>query len=154
MLVVLTSKNSNVCYLESSTFFFFVHVNYLYLFASSYLQHVHWGRHFNDSKELEALHAVWDVESKVNDKLSAMKKKMESADKWLVRKLWLDSKPTFKKRSHEKQQQFNGAQVRDKMDAAAAVLELTPSAVEKVCTSLQEGEKFINVYQKKHFDSG
>jgi hypothetical protein len=43
--------------------------------------------------------------------------------------------------------QFN-KQVRDKMDAAAAALEQTPPAVEKARTSLQEGEKLINIRQK------
>jgi exonuclease VII small subunit len=90
------------------------------------------------------LRAVRDVEAKVDDKLSAMKREMESADD---RKMRLDSKPTFKKRGHEKQHQFN-EQVRDKMDAAAAALEQTPPAMEKARTSLQEGEKLINICQK------
>ena len=44
--------------------------------------------------------AVRDMESKVDDKLSAMKREMESADDRLVKKMRLDTKPTFKKRGH------------------------------------------------------
>ena len=95
----------------------------------------------------EVLQAVWDVESKVDDKLSAMKREMESANDRLVKKMRLDSKPTFKKRGHEKQYQFN-EQVRDKVDAAAAALEQTPPAMEKAHTFLKEGEKLITLRQK------
>ena len=73
------------------------------------------------------MRAVQDVESKVDDKLSAMKREMESADVRLVKKIRLDTKPTFKKQGHEKQHQFN-EQVRDKIDAAAAALEQTRSS--------------------------
>lgn len=95
----------------------------------------------------EVLQAVRDVESKVDDKLSAMKREMESADDRLVKRMRLDTKPTFRKRGHEKQHQFN-EQVRDKMDAATAALEQTPPAVEKARTLLKEGEKLINARQK------
>ena len=50
----------------------------------------------------EVLRAVRDIKSKVDDKLSAMKREMESADDRLVKKIRLDTKPTFKKRGHEK----------------------------------------------------
>ena len=95
----------------------------------------------------EVLRAVCDVESKVDNKLSAMKAEMESADDCLVKRMRLNTKFTFKKRSHEKQHQLN-EQVRDKIDAATATLEQTPSAVEKARTCLQEGEKLINLCQK------
>ena len=55
----------------------------------------------------EVLQAVRDVESKVDDKLSAMKREMESSDDRLVKRMRLDTKPTFRKRGHEKQHQFN-----------------------------------------------
>ena len=58
----------------------------------------------------------------VNLLYSAMKREMESADDRLIKKIRLDTKPTFKKRGHEKQHQFN-KQVRDKIDAATAALE-------------------------------
>ena len=95
----------------------------------------------------EVLRAVRDVESKVDNKLSDMKREMESADDRLVKRMRLDTKPTFKKRGHEKQHQFN-EQVQDKIDAATAALEQTPPAVEKARTCLQEGEKLINLRQK------
>ena len=86
------------------------------------------------------------MESKVNNKLLAMKHEMESSDDRLVKRMCLDTKPSFCKRGHEKQHQFN-EQVWDKMDAATA-LEQTPPAVEKVCTLLKEGEKVIDNRQK------
>lgn len=55
----------------------------------------------------EVLHTVWDIESKVDDKLSAMKREMESTDDRLVKKMRLDTKPTFKKGGHKKQHRFN-----------------------------------------------
>ena len=55
----------------------------------------------------EVLQAVRDVESKVNDKLLAMKHEMESSDDRLVKRMHLDTKPSFCKRGHEKQHQFN-----------------------------------------------
>ena len=57
----------------------------------------------------EVLQAVQDVKLKVNDKLSAMKQEMESADDQLVKKMRLDTKLTFKKRGHEKQYQVQRA---------------------------------------------
>ena len=95
----------------------------------------------------EVLQAVRDVESKVDDKLSAMKREMESSDDRLVKRMRLDTKPTFRKRGHEKQHQFN-EQMWDKMDAAATALEQTPPAVEKARTLLKEGEKLIDTRQK------
>ena len=47
------------------------------------------------SKLEEVLQAVRNVESKVDDKLSAMKREMESADDRLVKKMRLDNRPTF-----------------------------------------------------------
>ena len=41
----------------------------------------------------EVLQAVQDMESKVDDKLSAMKREMELADNRLVKKMRLDTKP-------------------------------------------------------------
>ena len=53
--------------------------------------------------KLEVLRAVRDVEAKVDTKLSEMKREIEAADDWLVKKIRLDSKPTFKNLGHEKQ---------------------------------------------------
>ena len=62
-----------------------------------------------------------------------MKRKVESADDRLVKRMRLDTKPAFKKRDHEKQYQFN-EQVRDKVDDATTALEHSPPAVEKART--------------------
>ena len=67
----------------------------------------------------EVLKAVWDVEAKVGDKLSAMKQEMESADDHLVKKICLNSNPTFNE------------QVKDKLDTVASTLQQTPPTVEK-----------------------
>ena len=53
----------------------------------------------------EVLKAVRDVETKA-DKLSEMKREMESVDDRLVKKIHLGNKPTFKKQGHEKQYTF------------------------------------------------
>ena len=95
----------------------------------------------------EVLQAVRNIESKVDDKLSAMKREMESANDRLVKKMRLDNRPTFKKRGHEKQHQFN-EQVRDKVDVATSALKQTPPAVEKARTFLKEGEKLITLRQR------
>ena len=99
----------------------------------------------------EVLKAVRDVEAKVDSKLSEMKREIEAADDRLVKKMRLDSKPSFKKKDHkkdhEKQYLFN-EQVQDKVDAAMAALKDTAPAVEKAITALQEGEKLINLHQK------
>ena len=55
----------------------------------------------------EVLRAVRDVEAKADTKLSEMKREMEAVDDRLVKKIRLDSKPTFKKRGHEMQHLFN-----------------------------------------------
>ena len=43
----------------------------------------------------EVLRAVQDVEAKVNTKQPEMKREMEAVDDRLVKKICLDSKPTF-----------------------------------------------------------
>ena len=50
----------------------------------------------------------------------------------------MEKGPTFKKKSHEKQFQFN-ATIMDKMEEATAALQQTPPAVEMAKTSLEEG---------------
>ena len=93
------------------------------------------------------MQAVWNVKSKVDDKLSVMKREMESADDRLVKKMRLDNRPTFKKRGQKKQYQFN-KQVQDKVDAATSALEQTPPALEKARAFLKEGKKLITLRQK------
>jgi hypothetical protein len=60
----------------------------------------------------------------------------------------MDIKPTFKKRGHEKQHQFNEQVREDGCRCCRTALEQTPPDVEKAHTSLQEGEKLINICQK------
>lgn len=59
----------------------------------------------------DVLDAVRNIESNVDAKLTQMKRELkeerESADERLVKKIRLDSKPTFQKRGHEKQFMFN-----------------------------------------------
>ena len=57
-------------------------------------------------EEVEVLKAVRDVETKVDNKLSEIKREIESAEDRLV-KICLGNKPTFKKRVHEKQYLLN-----------------------------------------------
>ena len=96
--------------------------------------------------------AIKKVEASVDSKLSNIKRELteerESADDRLVKKLRLDGKTTFKKKSHEKQYYFN-EQVRDKLvDSVTGALEQTPPAVEKAKALIKEGNKLIDVRQK------
>ena len=59
----------------------------------------------------------------------------------------LEKGPTFKKKSHEKQFEFN-ATIMDKMEDATSALQQTPPAVEKAKTSLAEGMASIKARQK------
>ena len=90
---------------------------------------------------------------KVDSKLSEMKREIEAVDNQLVKKMYLDSKPSFKKKGHEKQYLFN-KQVRGKVDVATVALKDTPPAVEKAVTALQEGEKLTNLRQKSILIAG
>ena len=96
--------------------------------------------------------AIKRVEDSVDTKLSTIKKDLtlerESADDRLVKKLRLDSKPSFRKKGNEKQYVFN-EQVRDKLvDSVSSALSQTPPAVEKAKALIKEGEKLIEVRQK------
>ena len=71
----------------------------------------------------------------------------EAADNWLLKKLKLEKAPTFKKKAHEKQFQFN-EEVATKLDSASASLSETPPAVEKAKTLLEEGMKLVSERQK------
>ena len=98
------------------------------------------------------LDATKKVEDSVDTKLSAIKRDLtmecESADDRLVKRLRLDNKPSFKKKSHEKQYSFN-EQVCDKLvDSVTSALDQTPPAIEKAKTLIKEGEKLIDVRQK------
>ena len=60
----------------------------------------------------EVVKVVWDIDAKVDSKLLEIKQEMEAADDQLIKKMRLDSEPTFEKRGHEKQYLFY-EQVRD-----------------------------------------
>ena len=53
----------------------------------------------------------------------------------LVKRMRMEKGPTYKKKSHEDQFQFN-ATIVDKVEEATAELQQTPPAVEKAETSL------------------
>ena len=96
--------------------------------------------------------AIKKVEDSVDTKLTAIKRDVtverESANDRLVKKLQLDSKPSFRKKGNEKQYVFN-EQVRDKLvDSVTSALNQTPPAVEKAKALIKEGEKMIDVRQK------
>ena len=106
------------------------------------------------SQFAQLLGAIQRVEANVDAKLSSMKRELkeerESADDRLVKKIRLDSKPTFKKKGHEQQYLFN-EQVRDKVvDNVRTALNQTPSAIEKVRSLVNEGEKLLD---KRHKNS-
>ena len=99
----------------------------------------------------QLLDAIQRVESDVDVKLSSMKRELkeerESADDRLVKKIRLDSKPTFKKKGHEQQFVFN-EQVCDKLvDNVRTALDQTPPAVEKIRSLVNEGEKLLDTRQ-------
>ena len=61
-----------------------------------------------------------------------------------MKKIRLDSKPTFKKKGHEQQFLFN-EQVREKLvDNVGTALDQTPPAVEKIRSLVNEGEKLLD----------
>ena len=95
----------------------------------------------------EVLQAVRNIESKVDDKLSAMKREMESANDRLVKKMRLDNRPTFKKRGHEKQHQFN-EQVRDKDNAATSAADNSDDEKRLFRAEVRAGRK---LKQKIHY---
>ena len=99
----------------------------------------------------QLLDAIRGVEANVDSKLSDMRREMrderEAADERLVKKIRLDSRPTFRKRGHEKQFMFN-EQVREKFESVDSALQQTPPAIEKARAAIQEGEKLIDARQK------
>ena len=104
------------------------------------------------SQFAQLLDAMQRVEANVDAKLSSMKRELKeelaSADDRLVKKIRLDSKPTFKKKGHEQQFMFN-EQIRDKLvDDVRTALDQTPPAVEKLRSLVNEGEKLLDIRQK------
>ena len=91
---------------------------------------------------------LYNIDQKLSTMKRELKEERESANERLVKKIRLDNKPTFRKKSHKKQFLFN-EQVRDKLvDSDTAALDQTPPAVEKARSFVKEGEKLIDVRQK------
>ena len=90
------------------------------------------------------------VKDCLRDEMQSLKRELsqerETAEDRLVKRMRMEKGPSFKKKSHEKQFQFNST-VMDKMEATAA-LQQTPPAVEKAKTSLEEGMTSLKTRQK------
>ena len=97
------------------------------------------------------LAAIKDLESKVDERITSMKRELtqerEQADERLVKRMKMEKAPTFKRKSHEVQYTFN-EEVKAKFDSVKAALHETPPAVERAKFAIQEGEKLINDRQK------
>ena len=77
----------------------------------------------------QVLGAVKDC---LRDEMQSLKRELslerEAADDKLVKRMHLEKGPTFKKKSHGKQFEFN-ATIMDKMEDAISTLQQTPPAV-------------------------
>ena len=80
-----------------------------------------------------------------------MKRKLsddrEAADERLIKKMRLNKGLKFKKKSNEKQYQFN-ERVQEKLEFAKKSVSSTPPAIEKAKEALKEGELLIKERQK------
>ena len=87
----------------------------------------------------------------IQSQMQAMKRELsedrDAADERLVKKIRMDKGLQFKRKSHEKQHNFN-EQVLDKIEAAQKSLSSTPPAVDKAKEALKKGEKAIVSRQK------
>ena len=87
----------------------------------------------------------------MQNQMVAMKRELtqerSEANEQLVKKLKMDKKPSFKKKAHEKQFDFN-EEVKDKLEEASTALNADPPAVEKAKKALKEGEVLIGQRQK------
>ena len=96
----------------------------------------------------QVLGAVKDC---MKDEMQTLKRELsqerEVADDHLVKKICLEKGPTFKKKAHEKQFEFN-AIVIDKMEDIDSALKQTPPVVEKAETLVAEGMKSVKSRQK------
>ena len=71
----------------------------------------------------------------------------EAANKRLVKRIWLEKAPSFKKKGHEKQFRLN-KEVREKIAIASDCLVATPPVVERARESFKEGEDLTVSRQK------
>ena len=71
------------------------------------------------------LEAVEDLKGELSTMKRSIAEDREAAEDRIVKKVKLDSKPTFRKKSHEKQAQFN-ASIEEKLDSCTSALKETP----------------------------
>ena len=92
-----------------------------------------------------------DMMTGLQDQMSSMKRELseerEVSNERLVKRIKLDKAPVFKKKSNEKQFQFN-EEVREKLSVASVSLATAPPSVEKAKEALKEGEALISARQK------
>ena len=93
------------------------------------------------------------VKEGMRDEIQALKQELsedkEAAEERLVKRARLEKGPTFKKKSHEKQFEFNTS-VSDKLVDAESALEKAPKcpAVDKAKALIAEGNKALKYRQK------
>ena len=100
-----------------------------------------------EEKIEKLLEAVGNLKGELTSMKRTMSEEREAAEDRIMKKIKLDSKPTFKKKSHEKQAQFN-ASIEDKLDACTSALDEAPPAIDKARDIITEGKKLINARQK------
>ena len=87
----------------------------------------------------------------IKEQMSTWRKELsderQAADDRLVKKMRMDKGIQFKRKSNEKQHQFNET-VLDKFEAVQKSLRSTPPAIEKAKEALGEGEQLIKNRQK------
>lgn len=95
----------------------------------------------------QLMSAMNNVQSQMVQMKRELSDDREAADERLIKKMRLDKGLQFKKKSNEKQHQFNET-VQDKLESAQKSLSSTPPAIEKAKEALKEGEQLIKDRQK------
>ena len=91
--------------------------------------------------------AISDIQGQLSSMKTGMSRKRREADNRLVKRMKLQHTTVFAKKGNERQYRFN-EDVKDKFQAAAAVLNVTPPDVEKAKAPLKEGENLVDKRQK------
>ena len=91
--------------------------------------------------------AISDVQGQLSSMKTEMSRDQREADDRLVKRMKLQHTTVFAKKGNERQYRFN-EDVKDKFQAAAAVLDVTPPDVEKAKALLKEGEDLVDKRQK------
>ena len=84
----------------------------------------------------QLMSAMNNVQSQMVQMKHELSDDREAADEWLIKKMRLDKGLQSKKKSNEKQHQFNET-VQDKLESAQKSLSSTPPATEKAKRSTQ-----------------